>query len=80
MGAGCALAAQLARDHPRQQATTVSTHDQHVTGAAGNADQDPARRTPLFVGLRPRITRDLSPHRDKRIPKALAGHVLPDLP
>jgi hypothetical protein len=79
VGAGCAVAAHLARDHPRQRATTASTHDQHVTRAAGNADEDPAGRASLYVRLHLRIVRDLSPDRDERIPEPLAGHVLPDL-
>jgi hypothetical protein len=57
----------------------ASAKDQQVIGTAGNADQDPACRTPLDLRLHHRIIGDDSPYCDERLPKTLARYVLPDL-
>jgi hypothetical protein len=79
LGVRHAVAAHLAAGRPGQRATTASTHDQQVIRMAGEAHQDPARRASLHMRLHYRIIRDLSPHCDKRIPKTLAGPIVPDL-
>lgn len=79
LGMGQAVAAHLAGDHPGQRTTTTGTHDQQVTRAAGNTDQDPASRAPMYERPHQRIVRDLSPDCDERIPETLAGGVSPYL-
>jgi hypothetical protein len=79
LGVCHAVAADPAGDCPRQRAAAACTHDQQVTGVAGEVYQDPACRASLYVGLHHRIVRDFSPDGDERIPETLAGHVLPDL-
>jgi hypothetical protein len=78
LGMGQAVAAHLATDHPGQRTTTASTHDQQVTRAVGDIDQDPASLTPVHKRVDRRIGRDLSPDCDERIPEPLTGVLRPD--
>jgi hypothetical protein len=75
---GQAVAAHLAADEPGQRATAASTHDQQVTGAAGQTDQDPASLTPLYERLDQWVVGNFSPRCDQRIPEPPAGVLLPD--
>jgi hypothetical protein len=75
---GQAVAAHLATDHPGQRTATASTHDQQVTRAVGQTDQDPASLTPVDKRVDRRIGRDFSPDGDERIPEPLTGVVRPD--
>ena len=78
LGMGQAVAAHLATDHPGQPTTTASTHDQQVTRAVGQTDQDPASLTPVHERVDRRIGRDFSPDGDERIPEPLPGVLRPD--
>jgi hypothetical protein len=75
---GQAVAADLATDHPGQCTTTASPHDQQVTRAGGDIDQDPASLTPVHKRVDRRIGRDFSPDGDERIPEPLPGVLRPD--
>ena len=75
-GMSQAVPAHRPRDQPHPDALTASTQDQHVIRTAGDADQDPARGTSLDLRLHHRIVGNFPPHRDKRIPKPLAGHLV----
>ncbi len=77
LGVGQAVAAHLGKGHPGQRAAAASAHDQHIAGAAGKVHQNPARRSSLYLRLYQRITGNLPPRRDERVPEPPTGDVVP---
>jgi hypothetical protein len=80
LGVRHAVAAHLREGQAAQRTATASPHDQHIIRAAGQLHQHPARRTPLHVRLHERLSGNLTPHRDQRLPEPLAGQVPARLP
>ncbi len=80
LGMGQAVSADLAGDHPGQCATAASSHDQQVTGAGGDFQQDTASLAPPHEGLDRWVVWDDSPDRDESIPEALPGRFVPFAP
>jgi hypothetical protein len=78
LGMGEAVSAHLSGEYPGQRTATASPHDQQVTRAVGQSDQDPASLTPVHERVDRRIGRDFSPDCGERITEPLTCGFPPD--
>src|SRR5690348_3897583 len=76
---GHAVPAHPAVTRPGHEATLARTHDEQVTGLAGEGDQDRPWLAALHDRLDGKVGGDLTPGRLKRRPQPLPGGILPDL-
>ena len=61
LGVAQAVPGHFGRWHPAHGAVAASAHEQHIRRMAGQADQHPPGRAPLYAGLHHRVVGDL-PH------------------